>query len=187
MKFLPILLTLLSVFLCTPACSGSAGDSRDAAADAAQPPFEGECGLIGQRVWCNEDYDCVQQFNNACDLYGNCWHSTMGMYECAGTFGDPCALPNTYCNATGMCSNLCETHDDCPDGSCACRGDTSVCSYWRCVDGACPQGTEPVASSLACATLPEVLQGECHTVIGADCPPGYEPVDDYGCTRVSQQ
>jgi hypothetical protein len=48
------------------------------------PTLDGQCGLRGQKVWCNEDADCGNSFAGPyCDYHGQCFSTTPGFYHCA--------------------------------------------------------------------------------------------------------
>lgn len=154
------------------------------------PPYEGQCGMRGQRVWCNNDWDPC--FGNACDLWGNCWHSWPNYYRCTLPWGSPCGdeyhVTGEYCNMQGYCSNLCETHEDCPGGTCYCTPSitlgVNMCHYYRCRDGACPPGTEEVKGTLACRVKTDYLEGDCHVDESDTCDASYIPVGTRGCVRI---
>lgn len=92
--------------------------------------------------------------------------------------------PETYCNKQNECWPLCETHEDCVWGYCSCEMEISLCSYYYCRDGECPDFTEPVIGTRVCKPKADYLEGECHSPA---CMEGYERVGERGCVRVNEE
>jgi hypothetical protein len=145
------------------------------------PPLDGQCGLRGQKVWCNEDADCGNSFAGPyCDYHGRCFSTTPGFYHCAVEPGEICFPTDLVCNEAGICAVGCQSHDDCHGGYCSCSDRVFACLYRSCVDDACPTGFEEVPDYLGCAPAAETLEGNCLGVNGS-CPTGYVPVGSRGC------
>jgi hypothetical protein len=159
------------------------GSTKDGSMDGG-PPLNGQCGLRGQKVWCNEDEDCRDPYiGNECTWTGSCEEGADYSLYCDYA-GMECREPfsGLVCDGT-ECIKPCQTHADCPGGYCRCNNQFLGCYYRRCSQDTCPEGYEEHPGSLICVPLPETLQGDCHGWNGI-CPAGYEPVGTRGCASV---
>ena len=140
--------------------------------------ISGRCGLKGERVECNEDKDCSDNWSTtSCDEYGWCSPD-----RSCGNYGKECGVSTgVYCNIMGECMSACETHDDCENGICHCREGGSICIRFYCSHGECPDFTEPVDGTRICKPKEEYLEGECHSPV---CGDGYEQVGEQGCVKI---
>jgi hypothetical protein len=144
------------------------------------PPLDGQCGLRGQKVWCNVDADCGNSFAGPyCDFHGQCFNSMADTYRCA-SWGEVCFPFDLVCSEANTCTSPCTTHADCPGGYCSCSDYVFACTYWRCQDDACQEGFEEVPDYLGCNPTDSVKDGECLGQQGV-CPTGYNPVGTNGC------
>jgi hypothetical protein len=171
--FKPVLLAVLVSL--GPSCQEDGDDG---------PPLNGQCGLRGQKVWCNQDEDCRDPYiGSECTSLGTCEEGADYSYFCEHQ-GMECRAPFSGLVCDGLrCVKPCVSHLDCSGGLCACSDLFFRCWGVRCSDDACPEGYAEVPGSLRCVPLPETLEGDCHGVNGI-CPTGYEPVGTRGCATV---